>query len=112
MRSVNPYVVIGPHVQQSVVVYARDPHSALAMIPGSTAAVIVTAPPAGHIQDGDMWLVYVDAEGERHYQPWQDLQESGTLIDGETGEDMEMIGWATEPPPGWGVWDRSDQAGR
>jgi hypothetical protein len=45
--------------------------------------------------ESSMWLVYADTEGGKHYQPWQDLEESGTLIDPETGEDMEMIGWTT-----------------
>lgn len=48
--------------------------------------------------ESSMWLVYADTEGGKHYQPWQDLEESGTLIDPETGEDMEMIGWTTNPP--------------
>lgn len=43
-----------------------------------------------------MWLVYVDDENVKHYQPWQDIVESGSLIDLETGEDMEIIGWTTE----------------
>ena len=43
-----------------------------------------------------MWLVYADDEGDWHYQPWQDLTESGTLIDQDTGNDMEMIGWTTQ----------------
>lgn len=50
------------------------------------------------IKTGGMWLVYVDAHGDNHFQPWQDLEESGTLIDPESGEDMEMVGWTTTPP--------------
>lgn len=42
-----------------------------------------------------MWLVYQDAAGGLHCQPWQDLTESGGLIDPETGDDMEMVGWTT-----------------
>ena len=41
----------------------------------------------------DMFLIYRDETGEEHYQPWQDIVSSGTLIDPETGDDMELIGW-------------------
>lgn len=50
------------------------------------------------IETGNMWLVYSGRNGGKHYQPWQDLDSVGTLIDEETGEDMEMVGWATIPP--------------
>ncbi|QBP33369.1 hypothetical protein SEA_BRUTONGASTER_155 [Gordonia phage BrutonGaster] len=43
-----------------------------------------------------MWLVYVDAAGNEHAQPWGDLTTAGTLIDPETGDDMEIVGWMTE----------------
>lgn len=43
-----------------------------------------------------MFLVYKDSDGEFHYQPWQDVAEVGTLIDPETGDDMELIGWSEE----------------
>ena len=46
----------------------------------------------------EMYLVYQDEENNRHYQHWADLQESGTLIDSETGEDLELVGWAVH---GW-----------
>jgi hypothetical protein len=46
----------------------------------------------------EMYLVYQDEENNRHYQHWADLQESGTLIDPETGDDMELVGWTI---PGW-----------
>lgn len=36
-------------------------------------------------------LVYQDATGAKHYQPVADLTEVGTLIDPETGDDMELI---------------------
>lgn len=45
-----------------------------------------------------MWLVYVDAHGGRHFQPWHDVVSVGTLIDPDTGEDMETVGWTTEAP--------------
>ncbi len=48
------------------------------------------------IETSDMWLVYEDSSGNKHYQPWTDLVECGTLIDPESDEDMEMIGWTTE----------------
>lgn len=38
-------------------------------------------------------LVYRDASGEEHHQPASDLMEAGTLVDPETDEDMDMIGW-------------------
>ena len=40
-----------------------------------------------------MVLVYKSENGEFHTQEWQDLVESGTLIDPETGDDMEIVGW-------------------
>lgn len=46
------------------------------------------------INTGELYLVYRDIEGERHYQPWQDIVDSGTLTEPEGG-DMEVIGWVT-----------------
>lgn len=48
------------------------------------------------METSPMWLVYEDENGDLHYQPWEDLTESGTLIDPEDGEDMEMVGWTTK----------------
>lgn len=48
------------------------------------------------IRTGDMWLVYKDAEGNQHDQSWKDVVEVGTLIDPETGDDMEIVGWTFE----------------
>lgn len=45
------------------------------------------------IRDDPMWLVYEDSEGGYHYQPWQDVVGSGTLVDPKTYLDMEIIGW-------------------
>lgn len=42
----------------------------------------------------DMWLYYKDSKGVEHRQHWKDLVEVGTLIDPETGDDMEIIGWS------------------
>ncbi len=39
-------------------------------------------------------LVYTDASGEHHYQPVSDIPYSGTLIDPDTGDDMDVSGWA------------------
>lgn len=51
------------------------------------------------LQTRPMWLVYVsDDNTERHYQPWQDLAEVGPLIDPETGNDMDLLGWTTDKP--------------
>ena len=46
----------------------------------------------------NMWLVYMDEEDNYHYQPWTDLVNFGTLIDPDSGNDMDMIGWTTELP--------------
>ena len=45
-----------------------------------------------------MWLVYEDAEGTGHHQPWNDVAESGTPIDPETDAEMDLIGWTTRFP--------------
>jgi hypothetical protein len=45
-----------------------------------------------------MWLVYLDEQGVKHYQHWMDLPEAGTLIDPESGDDMELVGWTTHNP--------------
>lgn len=50
------------------------------------------------IESRDMWLVYTDQNGANHYQPWGDIVAAGTLIDPESGDDMEMVGWTTTPP--------------
>lgn len=52
------------------------------------------------INTGELYLVYMDSEGESHYQPWQDIVDSGTLTEPPTltepeGVDMEVIGWVT-----------------
>lgn len=49
----------------------------------------------------DMWLVYVsDDNQQRYFQPWQDLVSFGTLIDPDTGNDMDLLGWTTIDPEG------------
>ena len=40
-----------------------------------------------------MWLVYRDSQGNFQEQHWQDLAVYGNLIDPETGDDWEIIGW-------------------
>lgn len=50
--------------------------------------------PPSHVRTDPLFLVYVDETGQYHYQPWGDVTESGTLIDPESGEDMEMVGWS------------------
>ncbi len=49
-------------------------------------------------QTSPMWLVYVDSEGIRRYQPWDDVVYSGTAIDPVTGDDMSIVGWTIESP--------------
>lgn len=39
----------------------------------------------------DVFAIYVDSEGEEHKQPIADIPESGTLIDPETGDDLDII---------------------
>lgn len=46
--------------------------------------------------DTPMWLVYVDSVGTYHYQPWRDVTSVGTLIDADTGDDMELVGWTVD----------------
>ena len=41
-------------------------------------------------------LVYIDSSGNRHYQPVSDATVVGTLIDPETGDGLELIGWSSE----------------
>lgn len=38
----------------------------------------------------DVQVVYTDDAGNLHYQPLADIMEVGTLIDPETGDDMDM----------------------
>jgi hypothetical protein len=48
------------------------------------------------INSSNMFLVYVSQDGDYYYQSWQELTQSGTLIDPETGDDMELVGWTTD----------------
>jgi len=38
-------------------------------------------------------LVYQDSDGALHEQPGDDLQTAGTLIDDDTGVEMELVGF-------------------
>ena len=40
-----------------------------------------------------MFIVYTDSEKRLYEQPLSDLPDSGTLIDPDTGDDMEIIGY-------------------
>ena len=40
-----------------------------------------------------MFIVYTDSEKHLYEQPLSDLPDSGTLIDPDTGDDMEIIGY-------------------
>lgn len=44
----------------------------------------------------EMFLVYADEAGAKHYQPFSDFPESGGLVDPDTDGDMECVGWSTE----------------
>lgn len=46
------------------------------------------------IHEGGIFLVYENENGERFFQSIFDLNEAGTLIDPETGDDMYVIGWS------------------
>lgn len=41
----------------------------------------------------DIVLVYTDEAGKEYEQPLSDIEESGTLIDPESGDDLSLIGW-------------------
>ena len=41
-------------------------------------------------------LVYQDSDGALHQQPGDDLQTAGTLIDGHTGVEMELVGFTVK----------------
>lgn len=38
-------------------------------------------------------LVYQDSDGDLHSQPGDDLQTAGTLIDGHTCVEMDLVGF-------------------
>ena len=40
----------------------------------------------------EITLIYISEDGHLYYQNASDLPESGTLIDPETGEDLELLG--------------------
>lgn len=45
-------------------------------------------------ETGPMFLVYRDSEGSLYSQNWEDLASVGTLIDPDSDEDLELIGWS------------------
>lgn len=45
----------------------------------------------------DMFLVYRDAKGNFHKQHWSDVVEVGSLIDPDTEDVLELLGWTTDP---------------
>lgn len=46
-----------------------------------------------------MWLVYrEESTGKLHYQHWRDVPEVGTLIDPDTGDDLQLVGWTATTP--------------
>lgn len=44
-----------------------------------------------NLDPSEVFVVYVDIEGEEYVQPISDIASTGTLIDPETGDDMEII---------------------
>jgi hypothetical protein len=49
------------------------------------------------VQTADMWLVYRDSKGHKHYQSWREIVDAGSLVDPDTDDDMDVIGWTTTP---------------
>lgn len=47
---------------------------------------------APYIDNQRVTLVYIDDSGNEHEQPLEDLQECGTLVDPESGDDMTLLG--------------------
>lgn len=43
----------------------------------------------------EMYLVYRDEQGRFYCQQWEDISVAGTLIDPDSGDDMELVGWTT-----------------
>lgn len=41
----------------------------------------------------DITLIYRNLDGEEFEQPLSDLPEAGILIDPESGDDLELLGW-------------------
>lgn len=63
---------------------------------GDDMEIVGWATPDATMTDySDMYLVYEDSKGGRHEQPWSDVTYSGSLIDPDTGDDMEIVGWET-----------------
>lgn len=46
------------------------------------------------IETGDLYLVYRDDQDNYHYQPWEEIDSTGNLIDPESGEPYEIVGWS------------------
>lgn len=85
-------------VSQGGLIYGEDdtdPDDEDAPLAGDDMPVIGwSESDGGDVRADDMELVYRDADGNEHRQPWQNISEVGTLIDPETGDDMELDGWA------------------
>lgn len=43
-----------------------------------------------------MHLIYQNPKGQEFSQHWRDLTEMGTLVDPETGDDLELVGWHSD----------------
>lgn len=50
------------------------------------------------INTADMFIVYKDKNGQFSYQHYIDQLNDGNLIDEDTGDDLEAIGWTLNPP--------------
>ncbi|SEC65354.1 Uncharacterised protein (plasmid) [Tsukamurella tyrosinosolvens] len=48
-----------------------------------------------NIHTGPMWLVYRSDTGKYFAQLWGEVPTAGGLIDPDTGDDLEVVGWTT-----------------
>lgn len=60
------------------------------------------------VNTADMWLIYVSNDGQNHYQHWNEVTEVGGLIDPDTGDDWELIGWTDKLPASQREWFREE----
>ena len=47
----------------------------------------------GMLEDLGASAVYEAEDGTLHYQRWRDVAAVGGLVDPETGDDLELVGW-------------------
>ena len=69
--------------------HAREQH--MDAFPEEKIRAVAVLPP---VDKSEAYIVYEDENGHNHYQPWRDVTDVGVLIDPESGEDMEVVGWS------------------